>query len=136
MGQSTDAILCWGIQLAEDDEVPWADDAEEFGYDDPLEPAAMVRVITGEKLGSHKANERLKELGIQIVMHGHYEDPAIIIAAVGSVTTAHRGYPQEVNEGVMDDPPIRWLDSLNRALPKLGIPDSKYQWTLCAWASC
>ena len=142
MGQSTDAILCWGVQLDEHDEVPWGAKARELGgYSDPLEDEAIVYVLTGERLVDDSAAERLKGLGIEIVMHGHYEDPAIIIAAVGSVTTAHRGYPQIIDPNRMallfrDDPIVGWRGGLHKALPKLGINHLVPRWTLCSWWSC
>ena len=142
MGQSTDAILCWGVQLDEGDEVPWAAKAEELsGYRDPLEDEAIVYVLTGERLDGDSAAERLKKLGIEIVMHCSHEEPMIIIAAVGSVTTAHRGSPQIIDPNGMailfkDDSIVEWRKTLRKALPKLGIIDAERHWYLCSWWSC
>ncbi len=136
MGQSTDAILCWGVQLAEDDEVPWAARAEELGgYNDPLEDEAIVYVLTGERLDGDSAAERLNELGIEVVHHGYHEDPMIIVAAYGTVTTAHRCSPQIVDVPNMEIQ-LGWIDKLNKAMPKLGIDHLETQWILCSWWSC
>ncbi len=142
MGQSTDAILCWGVQLAEDDEVPWAARAEELGgYNDPLEDEAIVYVLTGERLDGDSAAKRLNELGIEVVLHGYHEEPMVIVAAAGTVTTAHRCSPQIIDPNKMallfrDDPIVGWRKALHKALPKLGIDHLVPRWTLCSWWSC
>ena len=135
MGQSTDAILCLGIQFDEGEEAPWADKAEGLGYDEPFDEQAVLHVLTGEKVDWLGATDKLKELGLEIVTHCHYECPMYILAVGGTVMKAHRGYPKEIEP--RDD--LDFSEASRRgfesALHKLGIQKSIADaiWLLCAY---
>jgi len=143
MGVSTDAILCWGIDLGE--ETPWADKAEELGFDtDDLEDffafvfcgvekpkEAWVADGENESYSAYwKAKrEALKAYGVELVTHCSYDYPMHILAISASETRANRGDPQTITS--LDVNP-EWSPKLKEACEKLGIDPEDGQWVLCS----
>lgn len=96
MGTSTDAIVCFGVRLGEDEILPWQDydeiddwwaDMNGFMYDSG-----------GENIYSQQ-REFLKEnpLPVELVWHCSDNSPMYILAVPGTAITAHRGYPRILN---------------------------------------
>lgn len=78
MGTSTDAILLYGIPLVEGA-------FDEYDEDDPAAPQSgptFLAFMGGD------------EDGVEIQVHQSSEFPRHFVVIVGSVVTAHRGYPK------------------------------------------
>ena len=133
MGQSTDAILCWGVDLGADYEPPWAELAEELGYDDPFEGGAIVHILTDEKIDPLEVDYKLTEMCIKVVEHCHSDYPMYILAAAGSITEANRGYPEMIPPHKLEVTEFQkalFLESLS----KLGVKaHAKPAWILCSY---
>lgn len=136
MGQSTDAILCWGIHIDEYG-VPWEDKAEELGQDDPYSDEAIACVIADQKLSRGGVVKTLKDHHIELVTHCHHEGPMYILALEGTVKTAHRGYPQTINfEALSQIFDAKMLLKFQEAVVKLGLgidDNTKGRWILCSY---
>lgn len=95
MGQSTDAILCFGVPLDNEEEPPPFME----GYDelDELLMKEGGHPRWGEPGHSFDAQrEWLKGQPVEMVLHCSGDYPMYILAVRGTVTTASRGYPEEV----------------------------------------
>lgn len=151
MGVSTDAILCWGIKLTEDEgPLPWADKAEELGYDvDEDSDGFLAYALCGiEKPkeewvdGGENQNyrdywdakrEALKNYGVEVVTHCSYDYPMYLLAISPSKVRANRGYPQTILRSDMDRPEAdNWQEKLRDACEKLGIEPAAGEWILCS----
>jgi hypothetical protein len=149
MGQSTNAILCWGIQVGEEDSLPWDDKAEEMGYDGGNDDEFLADALCGIKKpkdewedgGENKVHrdywtvkkEALEAYGIELVWHCSGEYPMYILAIAASEKTARRGYPETIVRTDMDRPEAdNWQEKLNEACEKLGIEPSAGEWILCS----
>lgn len=115
MGQSTDAILAYGIDLGE--EMPPKMSEEEWD---------IAREQWGEKADQVR--------GYEIVYHMTGDDPFYFLAVPGTVTTASRGYPERVN--VFGD--TQHLPGIKRfwdAMHDIGVPTEKAGWQIFSmWA--
>lgn len=151
MGTSTDAILCWGIKLSEEDgeRLPWADRAEELGFDEDdyedylayalcgIEPPKEP-YVDGAQNQNYKdywaaKREALKECGIELVTHCSYDYPMYILAISPSKVQASRGYPQTILRSDMGRPETdNWQEKLSDACQKLGIEPAAGEWILCS----
>lgn len=133
MGQSTDAIIAYGLDLG--------DEIEEFEYDeaDGFESAAMKRLLaeivgfteqwTPNKEGYFDRKRAAEEsLGIEIITHCSCDYPMHFLAARGSENRAYRGSPQPVGDLVVDP---TWNGKIAKAMSVLGIKsEGEPAWTL------
>lgn len=117
MGQSTDAILCFGIAFEEEFEFPWSEEEDSDheswwlkvnGYSCPLfnpftEEGDFKPGIDREdpRIGEffgHKRNWlRDHPFPVDVVHHCSGDYPMYILAVLGTEIYAHRGYPQSVD---------------------------------------
>jgi len=144
MGVSTDAILCWGINLGED--LPWEEKAVELGYESGSDDEFLAFMFCGVEKpkeewveGGENENysaywkakrEALEEYGVELVGHCSYDYPMYILAMAASVTRASRGCPATITN--LEEQP-GWEERLTDACEKLGLPlDSERKWILCS----
>ena len=117
MGQSTDGQISFGVKFPEGFEFPWDEhdddgDAEEwyrgiFGYKPPFEMFDKAGEWLGgkkapqEKIDKYFAHQRKWEeanpLPFELVNYCSADCPMWILAVLGTVVTANRGYPKELN---------------------------------------
>lgn len=111
MGISSDAIICFGICLPDNN----ADDTLADMYPDGM---------------WYHEDARCKYPGIEIVTHCHFEYPMYIVAARDQVTVARRGYAQYLGQTL---PAVSQeaVDILQKIADDYGI-DEKPQWLLCS----
>lgn len=143
MGQSTDAILAWGIQFEEKKAIPWEEAAERAGYDDPLDDDAMAYLLCGldKPKASYKDDAEvhreywdakraaLKECPVELISHCSGEYPMYMLAISSSEKKARRGYPQAIDPNFLE---IQdgWLEEFVEACKKLGIENPEPKWWL------
>ena len=127
MGQSTDAILCYGVQLGEDDE-PLAF-MEGFDELDDLLLKEGNQPRWGDE--GHDFQSQWAWLAtqpVEMVHHCSGNYTMYIIALRGTVTTASRGYPEEVATYEPDHVAVQhfmqWLLDHNI--------DGEPKWLLCS----
>jgi len=149
MGQSTDAILCWGIVLTEDEgsEIPWEDAAELAGYDDPVDDEYLAFALCGiakptsdygDNKDEHKEywtkkREALAAYGVEVLTHCSYEYPLYMLIVSASEVRASRGYPKDILKTDLDAPEANnWQELLNEACEKLGMEPQAGGWRLCS----
>ncbi len=127
MGQSTDAILCFGVELGEDDEAPsfmeGFDEFDDFLMNEGGQPR------WGEAGHSFdKQREWLAAQPVEMVLHCSGDYPMYILAVRGTVTTASRGYPQAVTT---EDPDHTQVQRYMSWLSDHGIEDEP-KWLICS----
>jgi len=151
MGTSTDAIICYGIALDEEAELPWAiapdSDIEDWwrreihGYVPTLEPftpegnyvdgvepdAAEVNAYFAEQAAFDKQHP----LPITLVMHCSGDSPMWIIAAQGTCLSASRGYPLVFDPHKLVCDPADASALREFCAQHLGI-EAEPQWLLCS----
>lgn len=151
MGQSTNAILCYGFEVGEEDEKPdWMQpegDNEEFDFDDFV--ASRFSDSIREPGEFHQENyehdpaiqkqwsdywaakrELVKSAGVELVSHCSGDYPMYILAVKSSVITAHRGYPKRLPNDMVADP--EWRKVLEGFCEKTGIPMQEPGYILCS----
>lgn len=133
MGVSTDAILAYGFDLGDDNDIGIEID-EERGTIDTLNDILLEKNGLYERWAPklegywERRDKALATLGVEIVLHCSYDYPMVFIAAKGSVTNASRGYPQIITSFGIDP---EWDSKLYKALSDLGIiVDSPPAWQL------
>lgn len=106
MGQSTDALIAFGVDHGEDANFPWGDDIEVWwakrnGIEEPTSPyeenKEAYRVYWREK------HESMKTCPVELVRHCSQECPMWILAVPGTLRRANRGYPQNIGSSHMVD---------------------------------
>jgi len=134
MGQSTDAILCWGLKVGGEDEgCPWEDKAREAGFDDPFSDEAFAYFMIGEKYVSWlKAREEMKKVDVELITHCYWDYPMYILAVRASNKTASRGSPESIPDDYLTVPP-QWVEAIIEACKKLGIEYESPGWILCSY---
>ena len=157
MPQSTDAILCYGFQVGEEDEPPeWLkvpdDEFDPLTDSDTLEFAEFVaRLHEIEEPGSQWEDQRpqvmeaywqakrdaVKQEGVDIVHHCHSEYTMRILAATASVKVAPRGLPVELGETLscFGHGASGWRQALRAFCERAGSPFEEPQWILCSYWS-
>ena len=139
MGISSDATLCYGVEIG------GADDGMEGTFDKVLEDfdnsfydyfEDLVRTaggVTGTWGTNPKYYEQLRaaeaNFPIELVTHCHGEYPMSILAIRGSVQTANRGYP--INPS-MEIPPQDKIDFLVKFCKDHGLEVTP-SWILCSY---
>lgn len=116
MGVSTDASICYGIDLGDD----WYDcltesiqnelDEKDLDLSEWVEakwvemqgvvaPSEEYSDQTAEAYSTYWAKKRevLATCPVEVISHCHYEDPMYIVALRGTEQRASRGYPVEFN---------------------------------------
>lgn len=142
MGQSTDAILFFGIALPEEDfKLPW-DSEDEDNYDDfedwLLKQYDILRPENLSECGRDDYYERksafLKsEAPAELVHHCSDSYTMYALAIPGTVTKAYRGSVEAVT---MYIPSKEQIDAFIRFLEKYGIPHSgerDFGWKLVSY---
>ena len=157
MGQSTNGIICYGVDLGE--ELPWVANSEtwgkleEHGFDEgDNDDEIMAHLLGGlpifksehesgsdawgEELSEYweKRDHILEESGIKLVRHCSGDYPMYILAATGTVMSASRGDPKAFNPAKMaaDLEMTRGDQKLRAALAKLEVKDQEPSWLLCS----
>ena len=121
MGQSTDAQICYGIQVEDDAELPWDEydgDIEEWwlhkvcGYTNPFEMFDDNGNWIGRKefpqdkqdeyFQSRREFEATHPLPILLVRHCSGDYPMYIVALESTYLMARRGYPRELELNFYD----------------------------------
>lgn len=105
MSQSTDGILAYGVPIGEGAEFPW--DAEEYGGDFDQWYSEQNGLPTpknwdskeGEKYFD-KQRKLLEKCPIEVVQHCSMDYPMYFVAIRGTVTTASRGYPEQLEDNI------------------------------------
>jgi hypothetical protein len=106
MSTSTDAIICFGVELYEGDCA---------GIDDFWDQDNWLRQTFGTQL-------------LRVIKHCSGDEPEYIVAIIGTVVTAARGYPstfdiQEMSKHITQEA----LDELRK------ISDRDPKWLLCSY---
>ena len=133
MGISSDAMICYGVMLMEDEQFPWDDkkwegELEEWwayevcGYKNPFELYdENGEYLTAEAPSESKIDEyylskfnfmKQNKSPVVLVTHCSYDYPMYILAMPGTVSTAIRGYPVELD-------PLKLFESDDEAEKKL-----------------
>lgn len=104
MGQSTDAILCYGVELGVEDS-DLCDNEPDLSFDE----AYFMYLFPDEEFSYDKADR----LPVELVRHcsGDYE--MYIMASRPTVTVAHRGNPLEITDF---EEPINAAFEIRRAI--------------------
>jgi hypothetical protein len=160
MGQSTNAILSWGIQFEDGEGAPWAEKAEEAGFDPwsddylafalcDIKPFNGPEDDWGER-GSpeyeaisarysayyDKKEVALAGLGVEFLHHCSGDYPMYMLVISGSEQSASRGYPESINPREMEMAVENgnWPQTLRAVMEKLEIDgDKDMGWTLCSY---
>lgn len=160
MGQSTDGIICYGVDFGESP--PWVDDwdgigarLEELGFDPHETDDILAHLLGGLEPFKHEDDDNpeateawskargewadrrdqiLYEHGVSLVSHCSGDCTEHILAVTGTVTSASRGYPETFNPTKMavDLELTRGDVKLRAALTKLGVKDLEPGWLLCS----
>lgn len=127
MGVSTDAILCYGIQVEDEIPLPWDDfdDFEDWWLDvtgfEPSDDYLAIdwdtysswhrdethpyRIATNENFESKNAWLKEHPCPIELVRHCSDRYPMYILAIPGTVRQAVRGFPNKASTRFAD---LRW----------------------------
>lgn len=150
MGQSTDAILCYGVEFEEGYEFPWDQgdwkgdferwwaegvrgfkfSKQVYGESDRLPGVtdADVSNYWGEYYAFLKANP----LPVELVHHCSGDYPMYILAVTGTVTTASRGYPKVIERTPRTG--AEKAEDFHQFCNEHGIElDKPLQWLLCSY---
>jgi hypothetical protein len=120
MGMSTDAILFWGIELGDEDEVPWGEQ--------DLEDWLIDKLGCGDR---EKKKRVLKVYGFDFGIHCSYSCPVWYLYAKEFI--AWRGSPVVITEKDLQEKPVK-RGNLIALCKKLDIPYQKPEWILCSYA--
>lgn len=147
MGTSTNAILCFGLAVDEDDPPEWLDDPPEWwrhggGY----RPAPEIYTAAGEWLGGKRppqdqinayfahrsAWDAAHPMPVEVVIHCTGDEPMYIIAVPGTVTEARRGSPREIDPNKLAVSPAE-VAVLRAFVAEHGVTtDGEPRWWLCS----
>ena len=151
MSVSTDAILCYGFDVGGDHDMPdWMKpigDDKDFDFDDFVVSRLSDSIKQPGRFDTdeYRRNPELKEqwkkywadkkafialVGVSLVRHCSGDCPMYILAAKASITTAHRGSPKKIHDGVAADP--NWRSTLESFCEKTGIYMQEPSWILCS----
>lgn len=151
MSVSTDAILCYGFEVGDEDEKPaWMqpeEGDEDFDFETFLvarlsdsikEPGEFNKISYDHDPEIRKQwsdywaakREFVKSVGVDLVSHCSGDYPMYILAAKASITRAHRGYPEKLPDGMTADP--GWPQILEVFCEKTGIQIQEPSWILCS----
>lgn len=144
MGQSTNAILAYGYDLGEGDELvdrDWlSDDEDDLGG--ALEQRLLAELVGfTETWETHpdgffeREREAKARLGVQVYTHCSDGNPMLLLAS--HVITARRGFPETLDLAAYASMPgtLHWNGRLQEALNALQItaPQREPGWLLCSY---
>lgn len=158
MGQSTDGIICYGVDLGE--ELPWVANEEVWGKleehgfgPDDCDDEVMAYLLGGlpmfksdlvsgtdewgvEYTAYYKERDRiLKDFGVTLVRHCSGECPMYILAMTSTVKEASRGTPEELDiPSMMSAPCMPYaISGMEEAMQKIGVTgEFNPKWLLCS----
>lgn len=101
MGQSTDAILAFGVDLGESGSFPWDDSGDDFetwwaaqnGVSEPEEEYSESTKGLHQEYWERKRKLE-KQCPVELITHCHSDSPMYVLALRGTKTEANRGYPE------------------------------------------
>ena len=145
MGVSTDAKLCYGIELDEGEECPWTNENSESGeefdiemwwaikhgfpkYEDYTEPDKNYYTELDIFIDKNP-------LPVELVRHCSADFELYILSVPGTEITANRGYPEKINISelvVITADEKKFLDFCKEYIPDFD-PNTKPGWLLCSW---
>jgi hypothetical protein len=150
MGQSTNAILCYGFSVGEEDDPPsWmeVEEEDEFDFDnlvlkhfggDLSEPREFdedkynkdpeIRKAWAEYWAAKKSV--VDGVGVTLVRHCSCDYPLYILAVKVSQKTASRGFPIVFEGDIIHEE--EWKNTLETFCLKTGIPMQAPSWILCS----
>lgn len=126
MGQSTDAILVFGIQLKEEDQTP-----EFLGdFDDFDEYVDNLNGLSG---ADYKVRKDAREsCPADMTMHCSLDYTMYVLSVRGTETVASRGYPKEIKTL---DVSATQIEAFKEWCAARGIESAEPKWLLCSmWA--
>lgn len=133
MGQSTDAIVCYGVQLGEELPDSLKDDPDGFLDAMGAPPTAPWCEEEGPQKEAWRESLRVrrefaKSLGVRIERHCSGDYPMYTLVIAASVQRAARGYPEELRDTTaLDD----WTRRIMEACAVIGFkPDHEPTWWL------
>ena len=143
MGQSTDAIIAWGIQFGEGEEMPWAKLAEDAGYDEPESDDALAFLLCGiaaptteyeDDRDAHRLHwklkrEALEQCPVELISHCYGDEPMYMLGISASEKKAHRGSPVELATDTLHVYDF-WPEEFAKYCALLGIEDPQPKWWL------
>ena len=146
MGQSTNAILCYGFSLTEDDseQLPWLLDesGDQMDFSDFLAKKADLNMppVPWVQDGNNDPwydywrmkREIEDKVGVTLVMHCSDEYPMYILAIKDSVHVAIRGTPELLGQSIPLARVQGWEKLLSDFCGDAGIPFVQPQWMLCS----
>lgn len=131
MGQSTDGILCYGVDLQVEGEDIFDNEAGisfEEAYFEHLNPGKPAPE-------SYDPNN----LPVELVRHCHRDYEMFIIAATGTVTSASRGMPEKIENftipATADEDIAKAIEFVRRLYPDLSEKLEKPSWLLASYWS-
>ncbi len=132
MGQSTDAILFYGILLEEEDEVPaFIAEAGFEDFDEYVESQSGLPLY-GEEGHSFEAHRAYKDsLPVEMIYHCSGDYPMYGLAVKGSKLRASRGHPITLENGLpnvskdQEQAFLLWVS-------ERGIEADDPKWILCS----
>lgn len=123
MGTSTDAILCYGININENYLADCEEDTGELDESWAKENGSkLIRwmLYYGESVN-----------GVKIITHCSDEYPMYLLVAEGSDVTAWRGYPKKINS---IDPNLNWNNLIANFVEENNVQtDGEIGWWLCSY---
>lgn len=141
MGQSTNAILFFGIDLGEDAELPWlAEDSEH----EECEEFLADKLVPNRPDCDYEGNEELfdvywdkrhavvKDLGCAVATHCSCDYPMHYIFLTGFRWIAKRGYPEEIVSRRLREVSPDDIEKLRKFCELLGIPWETPRWYLAS----
>ena len=138
MGVSTDAILCWGIHLPdeedrEDDVIPpWVDGDMDGVLCEKMsgpKPPPESKTDDDRKAYWKTRSDFLKGINVEVFSHCSGDYPMYIIAITESKTVASRGYPETIKSLRHG---MKWDQQLRAVCDVLGIKWEPPKWILCS----
>lgn len=119
MGVSTDAILYYGFEAGDEDDIPGLFDTDENAEAD-----------LGDWVGDHVKDEPLLDHD----SHCCGEHPMHFVYVKRLHYEANRGYPEDIPIS-LGTPNGDEIDALSKVRKKMGLEDSKIRWRLASYAS-
>ena len=144
MGQSTNGILFYGINLGENgDEFTFDDEAEHYELDFETIYAAKHGLLEPEgdyddlltrplfKAYWDKKSSLLKSCPCEIDTYGSSDYPLYFVAVKAGKYLVHRGYTTEIPDGLTAKP--EWKEQIKAYCELMGLPYSDPKWLLVSY---
>jgi len=139
MGQSTDAILCYGFSLGDEEgetpvflRAPEEDeDGEDKDFDQFLLEKYAPELVEWQLEYYDKRQAAINAVGVKLVRHCSCEYPMYILAASASVTEASRGNPVDMGQHITGDI-TAWTAALKKFCADTDVEYKEPSWILCS----